>query len=147
MDDLDRKIIKELQKDGRLSYKEIARKLNVSDGRVRFRTQRLIRGEKIRITASVNPFGLENWVTVLVGINLDLEKGRHRGTMETLDSLNGVVSVTNVTGRFDLVIEVFMESRKLLKEFLMEELSNVKGIKSTETFLYLESINKWIELP
>jgi DNA-binding Lrp family transcriptional regulator len=144
LDDLDRKIIKELQNDGRLAFKEIARKLNVSDGRVRFRTNRLIKGGKIKISASVNPFGLENSVTVLVGLNLNLEKGGHKKAMEALASLDGVIYVANVTGRFDLVIEVFMESRLQLKEFLMDELSKVKGIISTETFLFLESINRWI---
>lgn len=42
MDDLDRKIVIEIEKNGRTSYKDIAKKLKVSDGAIRFRTRKMI---------------------------------------------------------------------------------------------------------
>ena len=42
---------------------------------------------------------------------------------------------------------MFAYSREELNKFLTEDLSNIDGIQSTETFIYLGAINKWIEMP
>jgi len=144
MDDLDRKIVIELEKNGRTSYKDIAKKLKVSDGAIRFRTRKMIQKNILRITASVNPFSLENSILALIG--MELERRTHKETMETISKLRGVVSVCNATGRHDLLVEVFLNSQKELNKFLMEDLSKIGGIKATETFVYLDAINKWVEM-
>lgn len=145
IDDLDRKIIRELQKNGRISYKDVAKKLNVSDGTIRFRTNRLVKSGVLRISASINPFIPETNIAALVG--MQLEKRTHRRTMAKISELKGVVSVCNVTGDFDLFVEVLVDSREELNKFLVEDLSKIEGIRTTETFVYLDAINKWIEMP
>jgi Lrp/AsnC family transcriptional regulator for asnA, asnC and gidA len=144
MDDLDRKIILALQQDGRASYKTIAKKLRVSDGTIRFRIGRMVRKNILRITASINPFAVENGLLALVG--MQLERRTHKQTMEKISRLKGVVSVSNATGRYDLLVEVFLDSQKELNRFLMEDLSGIGGINATETYIYLHAINKWVEL-
>jgi Lrp/AsnC family transcriptional regulator for asnA, asnC and gidA len=143
-DHLDRKIILELQKNGRISYKDIAKKLNISDGTIRFRVGKLMQKNILRITASINPFALQNGVAALVG--MQLEKRTHQQTMEKILQIKGVSSVTNVTGSYDLMVEVFFESRQELRKFLVEGLSEIGGINRTETFVYLDGLNKWTEL-
>lgn len=143
LDDVDRGIIAELQVNGRESYKSIARKLGVSDGTVRLRTERMIRMGYLRISASVNPLFFENTVTCLVCLNL--ERRADRALMSQVAALPGVQSVINATGRFDLVVEVSVSSRKALRSFLVDELSNVGGVVASESFVYLEAINKWVE--
>lgn len=144
LDDLDRKIIGELQKNGRVSYKDISKRLKVSDGTVRFRVGKMIRNNFLRIMASVNPFALEN--SILAVVAMQLERRTQKQTMETISQLRGVVSVTNVTGRYDLLVEVFLDSQKELNKFLMDDLSRIGGIKATETFVSLDAINKWVEM-
>ena len=144
LDDLDRKIIGELQKNGRVSYKDISKRLKVSDGTVRFRVGKMIRNNFLRIMASVNPFALEN--SILAVVAMQLERRTQKQTMETISQLRGVVSVTNVTGRYDLLVEVFLDSQKELNKFLMDDLSRIGGINATETFVYLDAINKWVEM-
>ena len=90
-------------------HRDIAKKLKVSDGAIR------------KITASVNPFSLENSILALIG--MELERRTHKKTMETISTLRGVVSVCNATGRYDLLVEVFLNSQKELNKFLMEDLS------------------------
>ena len=145
IDDLDKRIIKELQQNGRMTYKSIARKLNVSDGTVRFRTRRLIQKKLLKVSASINPFLMETSIAALVG--MQLEKRTHKQTMEKIAALEGVVSVCNATGEFDLLVEVLVDSREGLNKFLIEDLSRIEGIQSTQTFVYLDAINKWIEIP
>ncbi len=142
-DDIDKKIVAELQKDGRTSYKVIAKKLNLSDGTIRLRTAKMIKNNFLKISASVNPFFYEHSITALIGMNL--EKRDHKKIMQKIARIKGVKSVTNSTGRYDLLVEVFFHSREELRLFLMENITKVGGIMFSETYVYLEAINKWVE--
>ncbi len=144
LDEIDRKIIIELQGNGRRPYKEIAKKLKVSDGTVRLRTNKMIERGFIKIKALTNPFKFDQRVCALVGINL--ERRGHVEKMNQISKLKGVTSVMNATGRYDLFVELFVESQKELMEFLINEISKVDGIQATETFVYLDGINKWVTL-
>ena len=75
---------------------------------------------------------------------MKLEKRTHRQTMEQIAALPGVLSVANVAGNYDLIVEVYLPSRDALNTFLFEELAAVDGIQSTETFVLLDAINKWV---
>lgn len=142
LDQMDRQIIYALQKNGRESYKSIAQKLGVSDGTVRLRTERMIRSGYLRISASVNPMFFEDGLTATVGVSLE---GRANAEiMRAIAALDGVQSVANVSGRFDLLVEIHVSSRNDLRRFLVDDLSAVGGIQNTETFLYLETIDKWV---
>lgn len=144
LDEIDRKIVQALQSNGRAAYKTIARQLKVSDGTVRFRTERMIRQNFLKISASVNPLYFDDAIAAQVGVNL--EKRANREIMEAIAALDGVQSVVNVTGRYDLVIEVCATSRDALRRFLVDDLSTVPGISSSESFIYLDAINKWVKM-
>ncbi len=144
LDEVDRQIVRALQANGRVAYKTIARQLGVSDGTIRFRTERMIRSGFLKISASVNPLYFENSIAAQVGINL--EKRANREIMETIAELNGVQSVVNVTGRYDLIIEVCAGSREALRRFLVEDLATIPGISSSESFVFLEAIHKWVKM-
>lgn len=142
LDQTDRQIITALQENGRESYKSIAARLGVSDSTVRLRTERLIRSGYLRISASVNPMFFEDGLTATVGVSLE---GRANAQiMRAIAALDGVQSVANVSGRFDLLVEIHVASRNELRRFLVDDLSAVGGIQNTETFLYLETIDKWV---
>ncbi|WP_291326548.1 Lrp/AsnC family transcriptional regulator [Desulfovibrio sp. UCD-KL4C] len=143
LDDIDRKIIEELQDNGRESYKNIARKLGVSDGTVRLRTERMIKNDYLRISASVNPLYFENSLIALVGVNLN-SRANHE-IMDEIAHVSGVQSVINVSGRYDLLVEVFVPSRNAFRKCLVDDLSNISEIKSTETFMFLDAVGKWAE--
>jgi Lrp/AsnC family transcriptional regulator for asnA, asnC and gidA len=142
LDQTDRQIIAALQENGRESYKSIAARLGVSDSTVRLRTERLIRSGYLRISASVNPMFFEDGLTATVGVSL--ESRANAEIMRAIAALDGVQSVANVSGRFDLLVEIHVASRNELRRFLVDDLSAVGGIQNTETFLYLETIDKWV---
>ena len=142
LDQTDRQIIAALQENGRESYKSIAARLGVSDSTVRLRTERLIKSGYLRISASVNPMFFEDGLTATVGVSLE---GRANAQiMRAIAALDGVQSVANVSGRFDLLVEILVASRTDLRRLLVDDLSAVGGIQNTETFLYLETIDKWV---
>ena len=143
-DHIDRSIVKALQKNGRESYKNIAEALNVSDGTVRLRVEKMIKNGYLKISASVDPLFFENCIMAQIGINFKVPANKE--TMEKISRFKGVQSVNNVTGRYDLVVEVFVNSRKELRQFLIEDLATVGGISETESFVFLETINKWAQI-
>lgn len=142
IDDLDTRIIDALAVNGRAAFKEIARNLGVSDGTIRARVSRLLESGIIRVAALRNPMEQETALNAIVGMSL--EKRTHKKTMEQIASITGVLNVANVTGTYDLIAEVYLPSRDALNTFLFEELALVEGIRSTETFVLLDAINKWI---
>ena len=69
LDTLDRKIIDELQQDGRRPYTDIARTLSVSEATVRKRVARLMRKGGLQIVAAVDPLAL-GYIRAEVSINV-----------------------------------------------------------------------------
>ena len=142
-DNIDKKIVAELKKDGRTSYKSIAKKLGLSDGTIRLRTAKMIKNNFLKISVSLNPFFHKNSITAIIGMKL--ERRDHVRIMKKISQLNGVTSVINLTGRYDILVEVFFNSREELRSFLVEDMNNVGRIISSETFIFLDAINKWVE--
>jgi len=142
-DELDLKIISQLKIDGRIPFRTIAEKLNISDQTARFRVTRLMENEILRISPLINPFYFDNSLLSLIG--MQLESRTQKETMERISKMKNVVSVCNSAGEFDLFVEVFHHSRSELNRFLFEELPKVPGIKNTHSFVFLDAKNKWIE--
>lgn len=143
LDETDRLIIRELQRDGRASFRVIADKLEIADGTVRARVNRMMDLGLLKVSPLINPFYFKN--SILAHIGMQLESRTHHETMRRIAELEGVLSVSNAAGEYDLVVEVFLHSRDELNRFLFGRLPEIEGIKSTHTFVYLEALNKWIE--
>jgi len=143
LDDIDRHILRELQRDGRASFRLIAENLEIADGTVRARVNRMTDLGILKISALINPFYFEN--SILAHIGMQLESRTHHEAMKKIAELEGVLSVCNAAGEYDLVVEVFLHSRDELNRFLFGRLPKIEGIKSTHTFVYLDARNKWIE--
>jgi Lrp/AsnC family transcriptional regulator for asnA, asnC and gidA len=146
IDELDRQIILELQEDARRPYKVIAAKLNVSESTIGNRVSRLLRTGILKLEASVDPFQLSNKVAAVVGIKL--ERRGHLQAIEEIKKIPAVSSVYAATGEYDLFIEVMVDSIAHLNDFLFHksQLSKIKNIVATETFILLSSNTKFFKL-
>ncbi len=131
-------IIKHLR-NGRKSYQKIARDLSVSENTVRTRVKQLMHEGVLDIVGLVNPEAINGLRTVMVGVKLHsmdlVNKGRE------FSELKGVVSVSVVTGRFDLILIVLLKPGFGLLEFYTEEVSKIKDVQSVETFVVYKSYN------
>lgn len=121
----------------------IAKELDVSEGMIRQRIKKLQDAGIIKIRALTNPEILENQQLAIVTANVSESKLLDKKAKEILE-LGNVISVSILSGQYDLMIEVLVDSNKGLIKFLTECLSTVDGISKTETFLVLKSCNKWI---
>jgi Lrp/AsnC family transcriptional regulator for asnA, asnC and gidA len=131
-------IIKQLR-NGRKSYQKIARDLAVSENTIRTRVQKLIEEGILDIKGVVNPESIDGHRVVIVGVKLQSMDLVNKG--KEFSNLKGVVSVSVVTGRFDLIIVVLLKSGFGLLEFYTEEVSRIKEVQSVETFVVYKSYN------
>ena len=141
-DKTDWKIIN-LLSNGYLSNIAVAKKLGVSEGTVRQRIKKLQDIGILRIKALRNPDILENQQLAMVAVNVaraDLLDDKAK----EISSLKEVLSVSIVSGRYDLLVEVLVDSNKGLVDFLTKSLTGVKDLSTTETFLTLKCYNKWV---
>jgi Lrp/AsnC family transcriptional regulator for asnA, asnC and gidA len=138
IDQINLSIIKHLR-SGRKSYKKIADKLSVSENTVRNRVQNLIDNGILEITGLVDPEAIGGHRVVMVGVKLKtmdlVKKGKE------FSKLKGVISVSVVTGRFDLILVVLLKTGFGLLEFYTEEVSKLEGVQSVETFVVYKSYN------
>lgn len=138
LDSINKKIINHL-KDGRISYKKIAKELSIAENTVKARIQKLKETGIIDITTLVNPEVAKGHTIVYMGIQLNhlmLEE-----TAERISKLKGVISSSVVTGRYDLFVVVHLDPDYSLLDFLSQQLSKIEGITVTETFIVFKSFN------
>ncbi len=144
MDTTDIAIINEL-KDGRISFNKIAQTLELAEGTVRTRVKRLRDHGQLDISGLVDPEALPDHSVVMIGIrvkDMDLvKKGKE------FSELRGVISVSVVTGRFDLILTVMLTNDFGILEFYTEEASKIKNVQSVETFVVYKSFNMKVTLP
>ena len=138
MDEINRKIIKHLR-DGRKSFGEIANELAITTNTVRGRVKKLMSNGILDITGVIDPGKLDNHFLAIVGVklkNMNLVK-----KAEEFSKLKGVISVGVVTGQFDLIVTVLLNNNFSLLEFLTKEVSKVREVLSTETFVAYKTYN------
>ena len=133
----------ELLSEQYLSNNEIARRLEVSEGTIRRRIKVLQDEGIMRIKAQLDPNVMEERQIAMVTANVAEPNLLDKKARE-LSRLKGVSSVSILSGQFDLLIEVIVDSNHGLMRFLIDELSTVDGLSKTETFVILKSYGKYI---
>ena len=131
-------LIKHLR-DGRKSLKKIADDLGLSENTVRSRVNQLKKEGILDIAGVVSPEALPGHRVVVVGVKLSTMSLVNKG--EEFSRLKGVVSVSVVTGRFDLILVVLLKEGFGLLEFYTEEVAALKDVQSVETFVVYKSYN------
>ncbi len=140
LDAIDMKIIESLRKDGREAFAQIAEQLNVSPGMIRQRYNRLVDLGYLKIVAVTNPLMMGMRTMALIAISTDGTKMLQ--VAEQISKLDEVVYLVIVSGRYDIMIEVFCRDHEDLLKFLTEKLAKVDGIRETESFMHLKIIKE-----
>jgi Lrp/AsnC family transcriptional regulator for asnA, asnC and gidA len=137
LDDVDRRIMKLLRHDARLSYAHVARTVGLSEPTVRKRIDRLVRAGAIINAARINPAPIGFPIDAMIGISV--VRGRVREVGRRLAEMENVAYVAYVAGNFDIIIEAFLPHTEGLFKFLNEDLEKIDGIASTQTWNVLRT--------
>lgn len=143
LDELDRKILRQLLQDARTPFLEIARECNVSGATVHLRMQKL---EKIgviqgsRLIVDYRKLGLG----LCAFVGLYLEKGNHfDAILAQLKLLPEVVECHYATGNYAIFLKIYCLNPEHLRDLLIDKIQKIEHISRTETFISLEqSINR-----
>jgi Lrp/AsnC family transcriptional regulator for asnA, asnC and gidA len=135
LDGLSKKIIEQLQQDGRQSYAAIAKAVGLSEAAARQRVQRLLDAGVMQIVAVTDPLRVGFQRQALVGLKI---QGDQREAARLLAALDEVDYVVVCAGSFDLIVEIVCEDDAHLLEILNDHVRTIPGVTNTETFVYLK---------
>ena len=139
--DIDYKITRLLQKNGRVPNTEIAKTLGVSEATVRNRLQRLIKDECIQVVAIVNPLKIRSGIIGNLRIKTDNSKIDHVGN--ELKKLNEIWYLAQLAGTADFDAEYYVVSQNSFAN-LIDKINEIDGITSVDTSLIVRFIkNNW----
>ncbi len=146
LDDMDNRLIVELEKDGRASYEKLAKALNTSISTVKRRLQRLLADDIIKIMAVPDPDKVGYQANAIISI--DVKAGKADEVSEILVKNPAIHLIAVSYGRYDIIIYVHFRTSELLFDFIKNDLSQINGILKIETFIVAElkkRIYGWFE--
>lgn len=135
IDEVSKKIIEQLQADGRRSYAEIAKAVGRSEAVVRQRVQKLTDAGVMQVVAVTDPMQLGFHRQAMIGIRASIDT---RVLAERLSAISAVDYVVLTAGSFDILVEIVCEDDDELLELLNSHIRNLEGVIFAETFVYLK---------
>ncbi|HVQ59636.1 MAG TPA: Lrp/AsnC family transcriptional regulator [Solirubrobacterales bacterium] len=135
LDEIDRKIISELQQDGRQAYGRVAKAVGLSEAAARQRAQRMVEQGVIRIVAVPDPMLLGLPVGATLGIR---GTGDLSPLIEVLERTPSVDFVVSTAGGYDLLAEVQCRDHEDLSDLINTTIRTVPGVSSVDSFVYLK---------
>jgi DNA-binding Lrp family transcriptional regulator len=136
LEPLDRDIIRELEHDGRASFRDIARRLDVSERVVSSRFAQLVDENILKVMAVGNPLNMGLDAMAWLGINVANGADRDQ-IVQALDRIPAIDYLVVPTGRYDLMAELVCRDRDELLAALTDEVGAIAGIARVETFFFL----------
>lgn len=134
IDDLDLKILSELSNDASISVPKLSKKVNINASVVYSRIKRLIkRGLIKKFTVIINDEALGLNVKALTGINMDSKL--RDNVLNELFKVPEVREVSEVTGRFDVLVTMNARSLDEMHQLISEKVGRIEGVQKTETFI------------
>ncbi|WP_214322907.1 Lrp/AsnC family transcriptional regulator [Nonomuraea sediminis] len=134
LDEIDRRIIAELQDDGRRTYGRIAEAVGLTEAPTRQRVARLTRSGLIEIVAITNPGAFGFRLRVAVGLRCEGDLDAIAAAISEVDEVDWLVATA---GRYDLMAELRCVDEQHLYGLLAERIRAVRGVRDVETLLYL----------
>ena len=135
LDDVSKRIIEQLQTDGRRSYAEIGKAVGLSEAAVRQRVQKLTDSGVMQVVAVTDPMQLGFYRQAMIGVRVAVDT---TVVAEALGRLAAVDYVVLTAGSFDILAEVVCENDEDLIDLLNKQIRSIDGVQSTETFVYLK---------
>jgi len=144
VDDVDKAILRMLQKDARISFKDIAKEVGTSEATVFVRVKKLQKNGVIKaFRAIVNPERVGRNVTAFALVKADPRS--YPRVLTELRSFDEVCEVYDVTGAYYSIIKMRTSTSEQLAEVL-DRIGQVNGITGTETVIVLRTIKEETEI-
>lgn len=142
LDRIDLKMLRALQRDGRISNTDLAAEVGVSAATCHRRTQHLIEAGYIAgVRATVDPARVKLGTLVLVGVVLDRSTPESFAAFETaVRKLKFVIDCHLVAGDFDYFLKIRVHDMADFNRLHGTQLIGLPGVRQTRTFFVMKEV-------
>lgn len=146
---IDRKILGLLQRDGRMSYAELARRVGLSTTPCTERVRKLEKQGYIRgYRALLDPDCLDAGLVVFVQIRLSrTSPANFEQFREAAEQLEQVQECYLVSGSFDYLIKARVADMAAYREFLGDTLLTLPGVEASTSIVVMETVTESLDIP
>ena len=134
LDKLDRAIVESLSPDARVSNRQIAESLGVTEGTVRARIKRMEEQKQLRITAVTNIDRFADATLAYIWIEVE-RSDQTRGIAQALAQVPELGFVGVMLGRSDILAITMVKNTEHLASFVRQHISSIPGVRRTESSL------------
>lgn len=134
MDEKDKKMITQLQADGRTTLQDIAKNIGLTSMGTKKRLEKLLKNRAIKISALINPNALELHPAIVM---LEMESAEAmQNLLERFQDCPRVIQIFKTMGGYNLIAIVVAETQETLESISMEKCSLrcSKGIRRSEFY-------------
>ncbi|MBK8453384.1 MAG: Lrp/AsnC ligand binding domain-containing protein [Thiofilum sp.] len=144
LDRIDKKILRELQIDGRISFVDLAEKVGLSTSPCLERVRRLERaGLILGYTALLNPKELDASLLVFVEISLNYTSGDiFEQFREAVKSWPQILECHLVAGDFDYLLKIRIKNMASYRTLLGDILHTLPGVRDSRTLVAMETVSE-----
>lgn len=145
---LDKKILRELQRDGRISYAELARRVGLTTTPCLERVKRMEReGVIMGYTTLLNPSTLKAALVVFVQIRLNrTSQDIFAKFKKSAMALQDVQECYLVSGNFDYLIKARVENMEAYRLLLGETLLKLPGVLESTSYVVMEEVKETLNI-
>ncbi|WP_158250596.1 Lrp/AsnC family transcriptional regulator [Novosphingobium sp. HII-3] len=141
---MDREIVALLKEDARISNRETARRLGISDTLVRKRLRRLSESGLAKITAVTDYVAMGHTTTALVRVVSAPKVARE--VVEEMAKFEQISFAALTTGRFNIVLLLSARSRREVADIIHKHLRSWSGVHMVETLELVETVKHRLDV-
>ena len=148
LDDIDRRLLRVLQRDGRISNLDLAQQCHLSPSACSDRVRRLKdRGVILRYSALLDPKAIDRALLIFVEVQLDRTTGdTFTEFAQAAQRSPEILECHMVAGGFDYLIKARVRDMEAYRSFLGDVLVRMPGVRETRTYAVLEEVKSVTEL-
>lgn len=149
LDDIDIQILKELQRNAKLTVKELADKVHLSASPTFERQKRLEREGYIEnYVAVVNPKRVGNTIIALCNIKLKQHSSSlSRAFMEAVRCIDEVTECYNTSGDYDFMMKIYVRDMEHYQDFVLNKLGKIDSIGSLHSIFVIGEVKNAHKVP
>ncbi|QKR99353.1 winged helix-turn-helix transcriptional regulator [Sphingomonas sp. CL5.1] len=149
LSEIDRKILRTIQKDGRITNQELANRCGLSPSACFDRLRKLReQGYVMDIVARLDPVKLDCALLIFIEVLLDRTTGDvFVQFAEEVRLMPEILECHMVAGGFDYLLKVRVKDMVAYRAFLADSLVSMPGVRETRTYAVMEEVKNLTELP
>ncbi len=139
-DETDKRIISEYLKDARISYREVAKRLQLAVGTVLTRTKKLENDGIIKSYSAILDYDKLGYDIIAIS-DITVSKGKLTDVENAIAKLSPTCAVYDVTGENDVIIVSKFKNREEMSDFTKKLLS-MSNVERTNSKLVLNTVKE-----